>query len=65
MKKENGEELTKLLRRAGRLSAKGKPSRQDRTDQAKRLKELEVENQRLKKIIADLELDLLMWKEFS
>ncbi len=36
-----------------------------RTDQAKRLKELELENQRLKKIVADLELDKLMLKELA
>jgi len=36
-----------------------------RTDQAKRLKELELENNRLKKIVADLELDKLMLKEIS
>lgn len=36
-----------------------------RTDQAKRLKELELENTRLKRIVADLELDKLMLKEVA
>lgn len=36
-----------------------------RTDQAKRLKELEVENNRLKKIVAELELDKHMLKEVA
>lgn len=36
-----------------------------RTDQAKRLKELELENNRLKRIVADLELDKLMLKEVA
>jgi transposase len=36
-----------------------------RTDQAKRLKELETENNRLKRIVADLELDKMMLKELS
>jgi transposase len=36
-----------------------------RTDQAKRLKELETENNRLKRIVAELELDKLMLKEIS
>jgi len=34
-----------------------------RTDQAKRLKELEVENNRLKKLVADLSLDNAIIKE--
>jgi len=34
-----------------------------RTDQAKRLKELENENNRLKKIVADKELDIQILKE--
>lgn len=36
-----------------------------RTDQAKRLKELENENIRLKKIVAELELDKHMLKEVA
>lgn len=36
-----------------------------RSDQAKRLKELEIENSRLKRIVADLELDKLMLKEIA
>jgi transposase-like protein len=36
-----------------------------RVDQAKRLKELEVENGRLKKAVADLTLDNAMLKEIS
>jgi putative transposase len=36
-----------------------------RTDQAKRLKELEQENGRLKRIVAELELDKLMLKEVA
>ncbi len=36
-----------------------------RTDQAKKMKELELENQRLKKIVAELELDKLMLKEIA
>jgi len=34
-----------------------------RTDQAKRLKELEKENSRLKRIVADKELDIQILKE--
>jgi putative transposase len=34
-----------------------------RTDQAKRLKELERENQRLKRLLADAELDKVILKE--
>jgi putative transposase len=34
-----------------------------RTDQAQRLKELEVENSRLKKLVADLSLDNVIIKE--
>jgi putative transposase len=34
-----------------------------RTDQAKRLKELEAENNRLKKLVADLSLDNAIIKE--
>jgi hypothetical protein len=34
-----------------------------KVDQVKRLKELEVENTRLKKLVADLSLDKLMLKE--
>ena len=34
-----------------------------RVDQAKRLKELEVENTRLKKLVADLSLDKAILKE--
>ena len=34
-----------------------------RTDQAKRLKELEKENNRLKRIVADKELDIQILKE--
>ena len=34
-----------------------------RVDQAKRLKELEVENARLKKLVADLSLDKAILKE--
>jgi len=34
-----------------------------RTDQAKRFKELEKENNRLKRIVADKELDILILKE--
>lgn len=34
-------------------------------DQAKRLKELEVENSRLKRVVADLTLDNLILKEVS
>jgi transposase-like protein len=36
-----------------------------RVDQAKRLKELEIENTRLKKAVADLTLDNAMLKEIS
>lgn len=36
-----------------------------RIDQAKRLKELEVENQRLKKLVADLSIDNQILKEVS
>ena len=36
-----------------------------RVDQAKRLKELEVENSRLKKLVADLSLDNVILKEAS
>ena len=36
-----------------------------RTDQAKRLKDLELENNRLKRIVAELELDKLMLKEVA
>lgn len=36
-----------------------------RVDQAKRLKELEAENQRLKKIVADQAIDNLILKEVS
>lgn len=35
------------------------------TDQAKRLKELEVENQRLKKVVADLALDNSVLREIN
>ncbi len=35
-----------------------------RTDQAKRLNELEKENSRLKRIVADKELDIQILKEF-
>jgi hypothetical protein len=35
-----------------------------RTDQARRLNELEKENSRLKRIVADKELDLQILKEF-
>jgi len=34
-----------------------------RTDQAKRFKEMEKENNRLKRIVADKELDILILKE--
>jgi len=34
-------------------------------DQAKRLKELELENSRLKKLVADLALDMVMLKEVA
>lgn len=36
-----------------------------RTDQAKRLKELEKENARLKKLVADLELDKQILEEVA
>ena len=36
-----------------------------RVDQAKKLKELEIENQRLKKIVADLSIDNQILKEVS
>jgi transposase len=36
-----------------------------RVDQAKRLRELEQENQRLKKVVANLSLDNLILKEVS
>jgi transposase-like protein len=36
-----------------------------RVDQAKRLKDLEVENSRLKKLVADLSLDITILKEAS
>ena len=36
-----------------------------RVDQAKRLKDLEVENSRLKKLVADLSLDITILKEVS
>ena len=36
-----------------------------RVDQAKRLKELEQENSRLKKAVADLTLDNMILKEFN
>lgn len=36
-----------------------------RVDQAKRMKELEVENQRLKKLVADLSIDNQILKEVS
>lgn len=36
-----------------------------RLDQAKRLKELEKENSRLKRLVADKELDILILKEVS
>jgi transposase-like protein len=36
-----------------------------RVDQAKRLKELEIENSRLKKLVADLSLDNAILKEAS
>ncbi len=36
-----------------------------RIDQAKRLKSLEEENKRLKKIVADLSIDNSIWKEAS
>jgi putative transposase len=36
-----------------------------RVDQAKRLKDLEVENSRLKKLVADLSLDNAILKEAS
>lgn len=36
-----------------------------KTDQARRLKELEVENQRLKKVVADLALDNSVLKEIN
>lgn len=36
-----------------------------RVDQAKRLKELEQENSRLKRVVADLTLDNLILKEFA
>jgi len=85
-KKDNNEEIIKLLRQAERLMAKTESSRQatkkiaisyqtfslwrkesanNKMDQTKRLKELEDENQRLKKIVVELELDMLMWKEFA
>ena len=35
------------------------------TDQAKRLKELEAENSRLKRVVADLTLDNVILKEVS
>tara|TARA_B100001750_G_scaffold204979_1_gene181700 strand:+ start:144 stop:422 length:279 start_codon:yes stop_codon:yes gene_type:complete len=35
------------------------------TDQARRLKELEVENQRLKRVVADLTLDNVILREVS
>jgi putative transposase len=34
-----------------------------KVEEAKRLKELEIENARLKKLLADAELDKAMWKE--
>ena len=36
-----------------------------RTDQAKRLKELERENARLRKVVADLTLDMEILKEVN
>ena len=36
-----------------------------RVDQAKRLKELEQENSRLKRVVADLTVDNLILKEFA
>ncbi len=36
-----------------------------RVDQAKKLKELEIENQRLKKLVADLSIDNQILKEVS
>jgi putative transposase len=34
-------------------------------DQAKRLKELEQENSKLKRLVANLSLDNLVWKDFA
>ncbi len=34
-------------------------------DQAKRLKELEVENARLKRVVVDLSLDNQIWKDVA
>jgi putative transposase len=36
-----------------------------KTDEARRLKDLEVENQRLKKLVADQALDIQMLKEIT
>lgn len=65
---ENGETIAAVSRSTG-ISRKtiqhwkATYSRQPKTDDAKRLKQLEDENARLKKLVADLALDNAMLKD--
>jgi hypothetical protein len=47
------------------LASLGRPVRWHESDDAKRLKELEGENARLKKLLAEAELDKAMLKELA
>lgn len=62
-----GQPLAKVVRRLGVVEQTYYRWRKEygglRTDQAKRLKELEKENIRLKKLVADLSLDNAILKE--
>ena len=59
-KRYNAEEIIHKLREADVLLSQGM-----KVDQAKRLKELEVENARLKRAVADLTVDKLILKEVT
>ena len=56
------EHSCETFRQSGIDPAQGEPQR---TNDAKRLKELEVENARLKRLLADAELDKAMLKELA
>ena len=62
-----GQSLAKVVRKLGITEQTYYRWRKEygglRTDQAKRLKELEKENSRLKKVVADLSLDNAILKE--
>jgi len=65
----SGQPLKEVLRQIGISDATYYKWRKEygglKVDQAKRYKDLELENQRLRKVIADLTIDNSILKEFS